>query len=94
LQSGKSLATVALLDTNMDVVGSGSNVGVVTERVPFVSKGICLQQGGTSVDHRHKIDNGVGPPVNGRRTVGIEVLYAHAMNRKRLSGDLWETKRR
>lgn len=40
LQSGQGLASIALLDTDVDVVSGGSNVGTIAERVPFVSKGI------------------------------------------------------
>jgi len=54
LESGQSLTPITLLDTDMNIFGCGSNVCTVSERVPFVCKGI----------------------------VGIEVLYAHAMNRK------------
>ena len=40
LKSRERLSAVTLLDTDVDVVGGGSNVGAIAERVPFVSKGI------------------------------------------------------
>ena len=53
----------------MDVVGSGANISIVSERVAFVSKGI-LHVGRQHVNNR--------PQDLRSLTVGIEILNAHA----------------
>ena len=41
LECGQGLATVALLNTNVDIVGLGSDVLVGGKRVTLVCEGIC-----------------------------------------------------
>ena len=41
LERGQGLATVALLNTNVDIVGLGSDVLVGGKRVTLVCEGIC-----------------------------------------------------
>jgi len=71
----------------VDIVGGRTNVGAVSERVPFVSKGIWnvgVSDKFPNLNHSDvapKIDNrfrGSSSELSAMLTERVEILYAHA----------------
>jgi hypothetical protein len=63
LESCQGFTPIALLDTDVNIIGSGTNVCAVSKRVPFVCKGIC----GNAMSAR-KIDLITAAPATKGRT--------------------------
>lgn len=68
LQGGQSLPSIPLLDTDMNIIGLGSNVTSISKRIAFLGKRI----------YRRKVRGLVSERLWWGRTETVKVLHAHS----------------